>query len=191
MHDVMTVSRQALVRLLQSRKMTQDSAQGLYCVAGDSVLMDLAQLAQLAARLDVSLAHVIDCLDEGGADLQRKVKICRKHGQFERLRVVGAQRQPAYLYRHVMKTSADKHLMVLRTSPLYTCADDAVLNGGHRVRELVYVLSGRVGVHWSNKMGERRTDVLTMGDSIFIDSWVPHSFYSLEADSQILAVDYA
>jgi hypothetical protein len=177
--------------LLHSRKMTLEDAAGLYDAAGDCIRMDLAQLEQLAIKLNVALAHVVQCLDPRGCGLADRVSICRKGGQFERLRVVGPQRRPAYLYRHVLKTGADRHLMVLRTSPLFSCAEEAELNGGHRVRELVYVLSGLVGVNWAGRSGQRRTDVLATGDSIFIDSWVPHSFYALEIDSQILAIDYA
>ncbi|MBF7142532.1 MULTISPECIES: hypothetical protein [Pseudomonas] len=47
-----------------------------------------------------------------------------------------------------------------------------------------------VSVRWSSK-GAQRQDVLNEGDSIYIDSWVPHSFYSLTPDSQILAIDYS
>nr|AFM38994.1 non-heme Fe-binding protein [Pseudomonas syringae] len=191
MPDTLIASRQALTRLLQSRKMALENIRGLYQEVGDAIHLDLGQLTGLAARLDFPLAYVIDCFDDAGSDLRHRVKICRKQGQFERLRVVGSHKQPAYLYRHVMKTTADKHLMVLRTSPLFTRAEDAPLNGGHQVREIVYVLSGRVGVNWAGKSGKRRSEVLAAGDSIFIESWVPHSFHALEADAQILAVDYA
>lgn len=190
MQAILTVSRQALALLLQSRKMTLENAQEFYHDAGGTVRIGLEQLTRLAKMLDVPLAHAVHELDGEGDDLRDKVKICRRKAQFERLRLVGVQGQPAYLYRHVMKTMADKHLMVLRTSPLFTRVDDASLNGGHRVKEFVYVLSGVVGVLWSSREGHRRSDVLSIGDSIFIDSWVPHSFYAVQADSQILAVDY-
>ncbi|MCO7516003.1 cupin domain-containing protein [Pseudomonas guariconensis] len=116
------------------------------------------------------------------------MKICSGQIRFDRLKRV--EGEPAYFYRHVMKTSADKNLMVLRTSPLFTSPDKAPVNKGHQAKEFVYVLSGAVGVLWCNKVGERREDVLAVGDSIFIDAWVPHAFYALESGSQILAVDY-
>lgn len=121
-------------------------------------------------------------------DLKDKVKICRVGTQFERVKFLDSE--PSYHYRHVMKTTADKNLMVLRTSPMFTSPEQATLNGGHLVKEIVYVLNGVIGVLWSNKQGDWRNDVLSVGDSIYIDSWVPHSFYSLEVGSQILAIDY-
>lgn len=189
MRSFLSGKKNSLVNLLQSRKMKLEQLQGLYEDHGDYVRADLLQLSEAASILDVSLAHVLKHFGTDTVDLKDKVKICRKTDQFERLKMVDSQ--PAYLYRHVMKTTADKHLMVLRTSPMFSSAEHANLNSGHLVRELVYVLSGTVGVLWKSKTGIQRQNVLREGDSIYIDSWVPHSFYSLAPDSQILAVDYA
>ncbi len=51
-------------------------------------------------------------------------------------------------------------------------------------------LKGEVGVLWLSEQRERRRDSLKQGDSIYIDSWVPHAFYSIVKDSHIFAIDY-
>ena len=189
MSSLFSVEKKAMVNLLQSRNMTLENIEGLYEKDGEFICTNLLQLSEIASALNVSLAHVLKNLEKIPEDISDKVKICRRGSQFERLKLIDSE--PAYIYRHVMKTSADQHLMVLRTSPMFSSPDKSRLNNGHFVKELVYVLSGAVGVLWKSKTGFQRQDVLTAGDSIYIDSWVPHSFYSLEADSQILAVDYA
>lgn len=181
-------NKKAFSSFLRSRHRTLADLDWSYEDCGESIRADLSQLSQVAVTLEVPLSYLLRQFGADHIDLVDKVKICRRAGQFERLKMVGAQ--PAYIYRHVMKTTADQHLMVLRTSPMYGASDLATLNSGHRVKEIVYILSGCVGVRWSSK-GVQRQDVLNEGDSIYIDSWVPHSFYSLTPDSQILAIDYS
>jgi len=182
------IKKKLMGALLDSRKMNFNEIEGLYVDEGDFIRSNLLQLSQAATLLDVSLGYIIKQIGDYPSDIKDRVKICRAGTQFERLKVVNSE--PTYLYRHVMKTSADKNLMVLRTSPMFTSSEQATLNEGHLVKEIVYILSGVVGVLWRNGTGERRNEILSAGDSIYIDSWVSHSFYSLEADSQILAVDY-
>lgn len=181
--------KSALVNLVQSRRMTLEQLHGLYSDRGDYVYADFFQLEKTASILAVSLSHVLREFGADIADLQDKVKVCRNADQFERLKMIGCQ--AAYHYRHVMKTTADKNLMVLRTSPMFDSVNQGQLNSGHSAKELVYVLSDTVGVRWKSEAGVQRQNILSAGDSIYVDSWVPHSFYSLAPDSQILAIDYA
>lgn len=188
MSEYLDINPAALARLLSTRKMSFDDARLHDDEVEGGARMTLAQLTALAAALQMPIAHVIEQIESSADDLVHGVKISGRQTRFDRLKCVAGE--PAYFYRHVMKTSADKHLMVLRTTPLFTSADQATLNGGHQAREFVYVLSGAVGVLWRSPSGVRREDVLRMGDSIFIESWVAHAFYAKEAGSQILAVDY-
>ncbi|MFB4393172.1 MULTISPECIES: cupin domain-containing protein [unclassified Pseudomonas] len=172
-------------QLIQKRKMTLDSVRGLYDDTADGITINQIQLERIAKRLNFTAAYVVGEL----ADKHVKVPNCALSCliQFDRLKHV--QGEPAYFYRHVLKTPADNNLLVLRTTPLFPSAEKAVLNTGHKAREFVYVLSGTVGVKWGTHP-HLQNEVLTEGDSVFIEEWTPHCFYKLEPASQILAVDY-
>ncbi|MCH5048974.1 hypothetical protein I1A36_01030, partial [Pectobacterium aquaticum] len=89
----------------------------------------------------------------------------------------------------VLKTCIDPDLLVLRTTPLST-RENVVVNSGHLVREIVYVLNGKVGFIWKNLQGNIRVQEMNEGDSVYIQSFVPHAFYSITPGSEVLAVDY-
>ncbi|WAB97136.1 cupin domain-containing protein [Pseudomonas putida] len=174
-----------LQKLIQKRKMTLDNIRGLYDRTIDGITINSTQLKKIAQYLNVTAAYVID---ELGGEYD-KSQSCVFGGliRFDRLRHV--QGEPAYFYRHLLKTTSDKNLLVLRTTPLFPSAEKAILNAGHKAREFVYILSGTVGVKWGSHP-HLHNEVLNEGDSIFIEEWTPHCFYKLEPDSQILAIDY-
>lgn len=115
------------------------------------------------------------------------VFIARKDTLYSRIKI---EANSSYHYRHVMILNQDPNLLVLRTTPLNSSFNESSPNKGHEVKEIVYVLSGVVGITWSSKNKEIRTQVLEQGDSVFIEPWIPHSFCSLSQDSEILAMDY-
>lgn len=116
------------------------------------------------------------------------VSISRKGGGFERQKIVDGE--ITYHYRHALKTHLDPGLLVLRTTPHFRNAESCTLNGGHKAKEFVYVLLGSVGMVWATPLGVIRIKELNFGDSVYIDSWVPHAFYSIEDESEIVAIDY-
>ncbi|WP_140383442.1 cupin domain-containing protein, partial [Acinetobacter pittii] len=115
------------------------------------------------------------------------VTISRKDTLYSRIKI---EPNSSYHYRHVMITNQDPNLLVLRTTPLNSSFNESNPNKGHEVKEIVYILSGVVGITWSSKNQEIRTQVLEQGDSVFIAPWIPHSFCSLTPDAEILAMDY-
>lgn len=190
MSYMIALDRGALTSLLSTRKIPISSLEWLPQYKGSSkqVCLTFTHLQLVAEHLCMPIDYVLSRTEFVTDEFSRVVQVSRSVGQFERVKMQGAI--PLYHYRHVLKTSSDPHLMVLRTSPGIIDPEHVRLNGGHRVKEFVYVLKGKVEVAWANKEGQQRRDQLEVGDSIYIDSWVPHAFYALIPESQILAVDY-
>ena len=190
MKDEIRISTDHVSRLLSSRKMgLQDLGELAAPTNGGYLLVNGSEgLKQLASAIDLPPAMLLEGETSFPFDLDDKIKISRKESQFERIGEKDGQ--PMYHYRHVMKTTADPHLMALRTSPL--CDDESKLNlnSGHLAKELVYVLKGVVDMHWQNKKGQRRKARLNQGDSVYLEPWVPHAFTPAKAGAEILAVDF-
>ncbi|MCG3462611.1 cupin domain-containing protein [Xenorhabdus bovienii] len=148
---------------------------------------DFDQLFALSQHTSLSASEYIAAHHRENAAQNELVTITRKDRLYTRIK--GDALRGGYHYRHVLTTTLDPDLLVLRTTPLST-RHQARPNTGHQVKEIVYVLSGRVGIVWQNTGGNERHSNLGSGDSVYIDSWVPHAFYAIEPESQILAVDY-
>lgn len=190
MKDEIRICTQHLNNLLASRKMNLHDLGELGAPTDSGYLLVNGSegLKQLSVVLDLPMTMLLEGESAFPFDLQDNVKIGRKGTQFERIREKDGQ--PMYHYRHVMKTTADPHLMALRTSPLCDDESKLSLNNGHLAKELVYVLKGAVDMHWQNKAGERRKARLNEGDSVYLEPWVPHAFTPAESDAEILAVDF-
>ena len=189
MNTSFTVASSKIEALLHTRKMAWSDIES-WTSAQDSeqLELDIEQLKSLADLLSVPLATLFEGHTAYPFDLDNDVKVGRKGQQYERVKKVDGV--PMYHYRHVLKTSADPHLMALRTSPL--CDDDAkvILNKGHLAKEFVYVLKGKVKMHWQKEGRPLRTEILNEGDSVYLEPWVRHAFSMVEEGSEILAVDY-
>ncbi|MFH4399005.1 cupin domain-containing protein [Vibrio diabolicus] len=184
----LTFSTEALEKLLATRKMVLSDIHSLVNIIGSEVyiegfeqLFTLCKSTSLPETVFISAHHDHTKKNGGG------VTIARKDSLYSRIK--GDNENGGYHYRHVLTTAYDHDLLVLRTSPL-SSKKQAIPNKGHRVKEVVYVLRGKVGMVWLNTEGKRRYCELSFGDSVFIESWVPHAFCTLEPNSQILAVDY-
>ncbi|KER04605.1 cupin domain-containing protein [Photorhabdus temperata] len=179
----------AISTLLNNYKKSLDDIPFLnFTLKGEIFFNDFNSVKAFASSVSLPVQDILSLLDNYPYDLEAGVKISRGGTQFERIKT--SEAGDLYHYRHVMKTLADPELMVLKTTPLCNDLYKMKLNTGHKVKEVVYVLQGEVGVLWLSKQRERRRDSLKQGDSIYIDSWVPHAFYSIVKDSHILAIDY-
>lgn len=144
-------------------------------------------LKDLATRLRIPVASLFE---DGKDDLDNGVKICRSTEGFTRI----AERKGTkyYTYRHLATTDAAPELMALHV--MIHCGDDnkVVLNGGHGSKEIVYILEGRVRMHWQHGSDLRQVD-LEPGDSVYINPGVSHSFISADGvggKCSLLAVNY-
>ncbi|MFM2666674.1 cupin domain-containing protein [Vibrio mediterranei] len=184
----LTFSIKALEELLATRKMILSDIQNLVDINGNEV--NIKDFNQLFTLCDVTSLPEKDFISAHNKYTKKNgigVTISRKDSLYSRIK--GDNEHGGYHYRHVLTTPYDHDLLVLRTSPL-SSKNQATPNKGHRVKEMVYVLNGKVGMVWLNNEGTRRYSEMSSGDSVFIESWVPHAFYTLEPNSQILAVDY-
>ncbi len=184
----LTFYRKTIEQLLARRKMTITDIEHLVGVSDDRVeIKNFEQLFALSQHTSLSASEYITAHYRENSAQDRLVTITRKDSLYSRIK--GDSFRGGYHYRHVLTTPLDPNLLVLRTIPLST-QHQAQPNAGHQVKEVVYVLSGKVGIMWQNSAGNRRYSDLESGDSVYIDSWVPHAFYAIEPESQILAVDY-
>ncbi|BET95593.1 cupin domain-containing protein [Xenorhabdus taiwanensis] len=184
----LTFYRKTIEQLLARRKMVLTDIDHLVYVSDDSVeIKNFDQLFALSRHTSLSASEYIAAYNRENTAQNELVTITRKDNLYTRIK--GDLLHGGYHYRHVLTTSLDPNLLVLRTTPLST-RHQARPNTGHQVKEIVYVLSGTVGIIWQNAAGNNRHANLESGDSIYIDSWVPHAFYAIEPESQILAVDY-
>jgi mannose-6-phosphate isomerase-like protein (cupin superfamily) len=171
-------------RIAESRKMLV--AEALDGFDSDSDVVRLAHaedLRALATRLLVSPSELL----LGQDDLDDGIKVCRREQGFSR-----AQQRKGklyYTYQHLATTSAAPELMALRVTVHCNDEEDVVLNAGHDSKELVYVTVGGIRMHWDTGSGVREVD-LGQGDSVYLAPGIPHSFRSIEGESELLAFNY-
>ncbi|MEX0447069.1 cupin domain-containing protein [Xenorhabdus sp. SGI246] len=185
---MISLTRKTIEQLLARRKMVLADIGHLVCVRDDSIeIENFEQLFALSQHTSLLASEYIAAYHRENTVQNELVTITRKDSLYTRIK--GDLLRGGYYYRHVLTTPLDPNLLVLRTTPLST-RHQARPNAGHHVKEVVYILSGKVGIIWQNTSGIIRHSNLGTGDSIYIDSWVPHAFYAIEPESQILAVDY-
>lgn len=148
------------------------------------VLRDFDDLRQLSELLVLPMSEVLAL---ASADLDDGVKVCRKDEGFVRTAERGGKAY--YTYQHLATSADAPELMALRVSVHCQNEEDVVLNAGHGSKEIVYVTKGRIRMHWQAGDVRRSTD-LDCGDTAYVRPNVPHSFISLEGESELLAFNY-
>jgi mannose-6-phosphate isomerase-like protein (cupin superfamily) len=190
MSAAIRVNKPYLLELLESRKMGWADLNIEVTIIDERwvEIQTREALNQLCSYLDIPISLLFKDDNRYPYDLDDNIKIGRKDQQFERVRIKDGQ--PMYHYRHMMKTTADPHLMALRTSPLCDKPEMISLNKGHLAKELVYVTQGQVKMYWQSKFGHDRTAILNEGDSVYLAPWVPHAFSPMTEGAEILAIDF-
>ena len=185
----LSFSKQHVISILSSRKMTIEDLNGVADINEDNIIFPSHQdLKNFSDNIAVSLSAFYQDIND--SDLDDGVKIARRDETYSREEIRDGIHY--YTYHHLVTTKADPKLMALRLD-LHTNEEHPIrLNSGHGSREIVYVTRGTVRVQWLDESQSMCEDVLNEGDSIFITPHIPHSFtnYSNQEKSEIMAVNY-
>ncbi|QQG27792.1 hypothetical protein JFY74_17230 [Pectobacterium carotovorum] len=186
--DKLLIKSSLMEKILSTRKMIVSDISTHVQYVGDCIeINNLTSFLAICKLTCISPNEFLSSSIDQNFSKIAPVLISRREHSYERVK--GDASKGGYHYRHVLKTSVDPDLLVLRTTPLST-SENVTVNSGHLVRELVYVLNGKVGFIWKNLQGDIRKQEMNEGDSVYIQSFVPHAFYSIILNSEILAVDY-
>jgi uncharacterized RmlC-like cupin family protein len=185
----MKIDLNLLEKVASSRKIPLDDLLGDFQVEQGSVVMpEPESLGKLADRLIVPASMLTEDAPERPTDLDGGVKFAAAGEGFRITSERGGA--PYYTYQHLATTSAAPELMALKLTLHCNREQGIVLNEGHDSKELVYVLKGDVRVDWIDPKGERRSAVMAEGGSVYVDPGLPHSFSSIGATAEVLAINY-
>lgn len=186
--ETILLSRATIERHATNRKMLISSLVDEGQIDENHIsLNNINELANLSKVLAVPVASLFEA---SGDDLTNDIKVYRADEGF--VRTSSREGREYYTYRHLATTDAAPELMALHVTVRCTEEDAVVLNGGHPSKELIYVLEGKIRMHWDARAERHHVD-LAPGDSVFLRPGVSHSFISIGDDGRsaaLLAFNY-
>lgn len=175
-----------LLKVIHSRKMKEQDLLHLFSVSQDmAVFEDFNQIQKLSERIHIPTSVIVGAAEK--SDMPSGVKICRYKDGYEQVSYRDGIKY--YTYHHLVTSAEEPDLMALHLLVHSTDLANYKLNGGHASKEFVYVLKGRVRMHWQHEDRLYEND-LEQGDSTFIRPGISHSFVAIEENSELIAVNY-
>lgn len=156
------------------------SPEQISAIEGGDVLPSLTPLLQLARGLGVRLGTLLDDAESLGP------VVTRADAAPETVRFSGGAGSGGLAFHALAANKQDRHMEPFLIDVHPAPAGEAPLSS-HEGEEFMYVLGGRLEVHY----GKERY-VLETGDSIYYDSIVPHHVHAAPGcETRILAVVFA
>jgi quercetin dioxygenase-like cupin family protein len=180
-----------LKTIRESQKMTAaEMAEKGHCplaliekLEGGELVPSLTPLLKISRALGVRLGTLLDDMEINGpvihraGDLEQVVHFSGEQSSVDK---------PQLDFFSLSKNKADRHIepFLIKVHPLPPEAKNQL--SSHEGEEFIYVLSGELEIFYGNE-----THRLHPGDSIHLDSVVPHSVYAAPgAETEILASVY-
>ncbi|MBF2304038.1 cupin domain-containing protein [Staphylococcus epidermidis] len=180
---MITLKRNHIENLCNSRKMLLTDLPLNYEDNNHILIKDDYELQNIASLLNVTVRDLFEL---------PKVKkgVIKQESKNAYRRTSQRNNKDYYTYEHMVTVPEESNLMSLKVILHCQNENDIQLNDGHPSKELVYVTKGTIRVDWVESNDEKKTDILNVGDSLYIYPNTPHSFMSLENNSELLAFNY-
>lgn len=181
------LSNENLKLLIHNRKKTfEEVTKGLKKDEKFTYVNSIDDVKSLAGSLNVKVSQLFN--DSNENDLNDGVKIQYNNEGYRRI----SQRngKEYYTYQHLVTTNTEPNLMPLRVSLHCKEDENLSLNEGHDSKEMIYVTKGKIKMDWKSEGEKLLSQELNIGDSVYINPGVPHSFMALEEESELIAFNY-
>jgi Predicted transcriptional regulators len=162
---------------------SQSSEELIQQLENGALVPSLTPLLKIARALGVRLGTFLDDMPQSGPVIVRAGRsesVVRFSGKTER------PKESALEFYSLASDKADRHMEPFIID-IHPSPNESHKLSSHEGEEFIYVLSGEIEIFYGKDVQE-----LSVGDSIYYDSIVPHDVHVAgEGDAKILAIVYA